>query len=730
MKNLSFALENGLTKKEYELIVTKIKREPNYNEIGVIAAMWSEHCSYKSSKYYLKKLPTKGKHIIQGPGENAGIIDIGNNQCAVFKIESHNHPSFIEPYQGAATGVGGILRDVFTMGARPVALMNSLRFGNPKNKITKSLVNGIVAGIAGYGNCMGIPTVGGEVYFDESYNGNPLVNAFALGITTKNKIFKGRADGPGNPVFYLGAKTGKDGVKGAIMASDVFEDDKNLERPTVQIGDPFKEKLLLEACLELFEQKGIIGIQDMGAAGLTSSASEMASRSGNGILLDLDKVPKRDLSINAYEMLLSESQERMLLVLRERSEKKINKIFSKWGLDSKKIGSVINEKKFIIKYKKEIVVDLPVSILTDDCPIYKRPVKNPKSKKSKNIIFKKNELSQNDLKIILKKIISDPNICSRKWVYEQYDHMVGTDTIIRPGSDSAVIRIKNSKKALCLTTNCNSGYCLLNPSVGAGIAVAESTRNIIASGGKPLAITNCLNFGNPENKEIMWQFSKSIEGMSKACNNFNTPVVSGNVSLYNENAKDSIKPTPVISMVGILDDVKFCRDQFFKNINDGIYLVGKIGNDFGNSILSKYYKRIKNINNAPDLNLKKHKKINNFIYKINRKLDISSIHDVSEGGLAIALLESCFGPNLSIGAKVDLSPLKFKSNLQIFSESQGCYIISCDKDNGKKLLKFAETNKVYAKKIGEVSNNNFYIKDYFNVKIDTIRKLWSSSFPK
>ena len=514
------------------------------------------------------------------------------------------------------------------------------------------------------------------------------------------------------------------------MASDIFEDDKNLERPTVQIGDPFKEKLLLEACLELFDQKGIVGIQDMGAAGLTSSASEMASRSGNGILIDLDDVPKRDLSINAYEMLLSESQERMLLVLKEKSEKKINKIFTKWGLDSKKIGSVIKEKKFIIKYKKEIVVDLPVSILTDDCPIYKRPVKNPMRKKIKKVIFKRNELSKNDLKIILKKIISDPNICSRKWIYEQYDHMVGTDTIVRPGSDSAVVRIKNSKKALCLTTNCNSGYCLLNPSVGASIAVAESTRNIIASGGKPLAITNCLNFGNPENREIMWQFSKSIEGISKACKNFNTPVVSGNVSLYNENAKDSIKPTPVISMVGILDNIKFCRDQFFKNINDEIYLVGKIKNDFGNSIISKYYKKIKDIDSPPYLNLKIHKKINNFIYKINRKLDISSVHDISEGGLAVALLESCFGPNLSVGVKIDLSSLKFSSNLQIFSESQGCYILSCGKDSGKKLLKFAEKDKIYIKKIGVVSHNNFYIKDYFNVKIDTIHRLWSNSFPK
>ena len=730
MKNLSFALDNGLTIKEYKLIVSRIKREPNINEIGVIAAMWSEHCSYKSSRYYLKKLPTKAKHVIQGPGENAGIIDIGNNQCAVFKIESHNHPSYIEPYQGAATGVGGILRDVFTMGARPVALMNSLRFGNPKNKKTKNLVNGVVAGIAGYGNCMGIPTVGGEVYFDDSYNGNPLVNAFALGITSKSKIFKGRADGPGNPVFYLGAKTGKDGVKGAIMASDVFEDDKNLEKPTVQIGDPFKEKLLLEACLELFKEKGIIGIQDMGAAGLTSSASEMASRSGNGILLDLDEVPKRDSSINAYEMLLSESQERMLLVLKNKSSNKINKIFKKWGLDSKKIGEVIKEKRFLIKYKKQIVVDLPVSLLTDDCPMYKRPVKKPRVKKIKKIDFKKIKTNEVELKNLVRKVISDPNICSRSWIFEQYDHMVGTDTIVKPGSDSSVIRIKGTKKALSLTTNCNSNYCYNNPSRGATIAVTESTRNIIASGGKPLAITNCLNFGNPENKKIMWQFAKSIEGMSKASLMFNTPVVSGNVSLYNENSKDSIKPTPVISMVGLIDNIKYCRDQFFKNEGDDVILIGKIKNDFGSTIISNYYKSFNNINNCPQINLKSHKKINDFIYKLNRSINIKSIHDISEGGLIVTLFESCFNPDNLYGVNIDLKSLNFNTKLQIFAESQGCYVLSCDNKDSDKIINKALEQKIYSKKIGKVTKDNFYIKDYFNVSIDNIYKLWSNSFPK
>ena len=732
MENLPFALENGLTKKEYLLIISKLKREPNVNEIGVIAAMWSEHCSYKSSKYYLKKLPTKGKHVIQGPGENAGVIDIGDNQCAVFKIESHNHPSFIEPYQGAATGVGGILRDVFTMGARPIALMNSLRFGNPKNKKTKSLVNGVVSGISGYGNCMGIPTVGGEVYFDDSYNGNPLVNAFALGIASKNKIFLGRADGPGNPVYYLGAKTGKDGVKGAIMASDVFEGEDDLERPTVQIGDPFKEKLLLEACLELFKNKGIIGIQDMGAAGLTSSASEMAYRSNNGIILDLDKVPKRDSSINAYEMLLSESQERMLLVIKEKSSKKIKKIFNKWSLDSTQIGEVIKEKKFIIKYRNKEVVNLPVSILTEDCPLYKRPIKKPKrfKKNIRKINLEKIKISYKSILNLFKKVISDPNICSRKWVYEQYDHMVGTDTIVRPGSDSAVVRIKNTKKALAMTTNCNSNYCYLNPKQGAKIAIAESTRNIISSGGKPLAVTNCLNFGNPENSEIMWQFAQCIDGMKESCLSFKTPVISGNVSLYNENKKESIKPTPVISMVGLIENIKYTKTQNFKNIGDDILLIGRIRNDFGGSIISKYEKKISKFNDCPEINLKSHIKINDFVYKSNKAFSLSSIHDISEGGLVVALAESCFNDVNCIGAKIDLSALNFKNPLQIFSESQGCYILSCSPKVAEKIISKGSKEKIYIKKIGKVTDKIFSIKNYFNVNIDTIKNLWSKSFPK
>jgi len=730
MDNLAFALENGLTKKEFNLIVNKLKREPNKNEIGVIAAMWSEHCSYKSSKFYLKKLPTKGSCVIQGPGENAGVIDIGDNQCLVFKIESHNHPSFIEPYQGAATGVGGILRDIFTMGARPIALMNSLRFGDPKKKDTKRVVNGVVSGIAGYGNCMGIPTVGGEVYFDDCYNGNPLVNAFAIGIAKKNKIFKGLADGPGNPVFYLGAKTGKDGVKGAIMASDIFESQEDLDRPTVQIGDPFKEKLLLEACLEMFKLKGIVGIQDMGAAGLTSSASEMASRSNNGIILDLDKIPKRDSSITPYEMLLSESQERMLLVLDNKNNNKIKTIFKKWGLDSSRIGQVINRKNFVIKSNKKVVVDIPISILTDDCPMYQRKIRKPKNTNgiSKLVNNDINKIKF-DSKKLLKNLIKDENICSREWVYNQFDYMVGTNTLVRPGSDSAIIRIKGTKKSVALTTNCNSNYCELNPMIGASIAVAESTRNIVASGGKPLAITNCLNFGNPEKPEIMWQFSEAINGLSRASRTFNTPIVSGNVSLYNETYKKAIKPTPTISMVGIVENHNLITKQWFKNVGDQIILVGRIGNDFGGSQVLKYLDLKKKILSPPELNLDAHLKINNFLYKIIRKFNISSVHDISEGGLMVALSESCFNPEQNIGAKINLKSTGLKHELGLFAESQGCYLVSSPKDQTKKIRTFGTKNNINVKVIGEVGGDSLILENSFSIKINSLFEIWKNGFP-
>ena len=731
MGNLSFALDNGLSRSEYKRVTNKLKREPNKNEIGVIAAMWSEHCSYKSSKYYLRQLPTKGKRVIQGPGENAGIIDIGDNQCVVFKIESHNHPSFIEPYQGAATGVGGILRDVFTMGARPIALMNSLRFGNPKKAITKRLINGVVAGIAGYGNCMGIPTVGGEVYFNESYNGNPLVNAFALGITKKDKIFKGRADGPGNPVFYLGAKTGKDGVKGAIMASDVFESDKNLDRPTVQIGDPFKEKLLLEACLELFKNKGIVGIQDMGAAGLTSSGSEMASRSKNGILLDLDKVPKRDMNISAYEMLLSESQERMLLVLDKKNSTDTTKIFKKWNLDSTKIGEVVSKKHFIVKHDKQIVVDLPVSLLTDDCPIYKRPTKRPKKIKGINRLISKNirRIKYNSKSLFLK-LLSDENICSREWIYKQFDYMVGTNTITPPGSDSAIIRIKGTKKAICLTTNCNSSYCKLNPDIGASIAVAESYRNIIASGGEPLAITNCLNFGNPENPEIMWEFAEGIKGLSKAAKKFKTPVVSGNVSLYNENKSESIYPTPVISMVGLIENINYLKNQWFKQEGDDIILIGSLKSDFGGSQVIKYLKTNHKVLSPPNLDIDGHIKNDKFVYRIIRKFDISSVHDLSEGGFLIALAESCFNPSMMIGATIEKECLKITDDLQMFAETQGCYLLSCKSSESEKILSFGKRNNINVKIIGKVGGSKITIENTFSLNVSSAFKRWNNSFPR
>ncbi|MFQ5788304.1 MAG: phosphoribosylformylglycinamidine synthase subunit PurL, partial [Thermodesulfobacteriota bacterium] len=516
MDNLKVALDHGLSNEEYNKIVNNLGREPNATEIGILAAMWSEHCSYKSSKVHLKQLPTKGEIVIQGPGENAGIVDIGDDLCIVFKMESHNHPSFIEPYQGAATGVGGILRDIFTMGARPIALLDSLKFGDPKLPKTRYLVDGVVSGIAGYGNCIGIPTVGGEVYFDECYNGNPLINVFALGITKKNEIFRGLAKGVGNPVIYVGSKTGRDGIHGAVMASETFTKEAEEKRPAVQVGDPFTEKLLLEACLELFKTGIVVGIQDMGAAGLTSSSTEMANRSGTGIMIDIDKVPRREKEMTPYEVMLSESQERMLIVIKKGTEDIAERIFRKWNLDFSMIGEVTDNNNLRLIENENIVSDLPISLITNEAPVYKRPIKKPAYQNNTNKFYTSTIPLPNDLESILLKILSSPTISSKRWIFEQYDHMVRTNTVLPPGSDASIIRIKDTNKAVAITTNCNSRYCYLDPYTGAAIAVAESARNLACSGAKSLAITDCLNFGNPENTEIMWQFKKSIEGLAHA----------------------------------------------------------------------------------------------------------------------------------------------------------------------------------------------------------------------
>ena len=728
MDNLRIAFSQGLKENEYNKILETLGREPNFTEIGILAAMWSEHCSYKSSKIHLKKLPTKGERVIQGPGENAGVVDIGDDLCAVFKMESHNHPSFIEPYQGAATGVGGILRDIFTMGARPIALLDSLRFGNPNVPKTKYIVEGVVSGISGYGNCIGIPTVGGEVYFEECYNGNPLVNVFALGITKRDKIFKGYAKGIGNPIIYAGSKTGRDGIHGAVMASETFTKEAEEKKPAVQVGDPFTEKLLLEACLELFKTGVVVGIQDMGAAGLTSSSTEMASRAGTGIRINIEKVPRREDKMTPYEVMLSESQERMLIVVQKGKEKIAEDIFKKWGLDISSIGEVIDGKLLKVTENGKPVVEVPIRLITKDAPLYKRPIKKPE------YLSEARKLKPNEIPIpkhldkTLLALLSSPNISSKRWIYEQYDYMVRTNTIVTPGSDSALIRIKGTKKALALTTNCNSRYCFLDPYKGAVIAVAESARNIACSGAIPLAITDCLNFGNPEKPEVMWQFKESIRGLSDSARILNTPVVSGNVSFYNDTNGNSIYPTPTVAMVGLLDDAKKKTTQWFKKEGDVIVLLGNTLEELGGT---EYLKIIHGMvcGNPPEINLETESSlIKSLIEAIDLEL-LNSAHDISEGGIACALAESCFTPFGLIGAKIDnLIKDGMRHDALLFSESQSRALVSSDRENIGKLEEITSKFNVPMQIIGETCGDRFVVGDLINIPIEKAYNHWANSF--
>ena len=663
-------IEHGITEDEYQKILALLGREPNLNELGIFSVMWSEHCSYKSSRVHLKKFPTEAPWVIQGPGENAGVIDIGDGDAIAFKMESHNHPSFIEPYQGAATGVGGILRDVFTMGARPIANLNSLRFGNPHHEKTPFLVSGVVAGIAGYGNCMGIPTVGGEIYFDDCYNGNILVNAMTVGLVKKDKIFLGVASGVGNPVIYVGSKTGRDGIHGATMASDSFDAGSEEKRPTVQMGDPFLEKLLLEACLEVMDSGVVVGIQDMGAAGLTSSSFEMASRAGTGISMNLDRVPQRETGMTPYEMLLSESQERMLMVVEKGREEIVHKIFAKWDLDAAVVGEVTDTGRMEVFFHGEKVVDLPIDPLAKAAPLYDRPQREPTYLKSTTRLQTLPEPT--DYSLLVRKILSSPTLASKKWVYEQYDHMVMTGTVMGPGSDAALVRIHDTQKAVALTTNCNSRYVYLDPVVGSAIAVAECARNIICTGARPLALTDCLNFGNPENPEIMWQFARSCEGLSQACREFNIPVVSGNVSLYNETQGENIFPTPSIGMVGLLDDLSRRIPMGFQHDGDLIFLLGETRDETGGS---EYRKIVTGKINGPcpGLDFATEKTLWQVLTFLCQKGLVISAHDLSEGGLLTSLCESAFAGG--IGCRLNLPDL-LRPDLFLLSESQSRALVS------------------------------------------------------
>ncbi len=701
--------QHNLTDDEYKKIVEILGREPNITELGMFSVMWSEHCSYKSSRVHLKKLPTTGPRVVQGPGENAGAVDIGDGLCAVFKMESHNHPSFIEPYQGAATGVGGILRDIFTMGARPIALLDALRFGGLDTAKNRHLVKGVVAGIAGYGNCMGVPTVGGEIVFNDIYSQNPLVNVFCLGIAHKDKIFLGTAAGVGNPVIYFGSKTGRDGIHGATMASDSFDDQSEQKRPTVQVGDPFQEKLLLEACLELMGGDLLVGIQDMGAAGLTSSSCEMASRAGNGIDLDLTDVPRREPGMTPYELMLSESQERMLMVAQAGKEEECIKICKKWDLDVAVVGRVTGDGILRVKDQGKVVAEIPAKSLADDGPRYERPYSPPGYQDMLTNLNYDALPDVKDANAALLSLLESPTIASKRWAYEQYDHMVRTNTMVRPGSDAAVVRIKGTNKALAMTVDCNSRYCLLHPYEGARLAVVEAARNLVCSGAEPIGLTDCLNFGNPERPEIMWQFVLAIEGMKDACEYFKVPIVSGNVSFYNETNGLSIYPTPMLGMVGLIDAADKTMTQWFKQDGDVILLLGKTREDLGGSEYLKVLHH-REQGSPPLLSLETEKSLHDFILNVIREGVVQSAHDCSDGGLSVALAECCISaPDTRRGAVVKLPLDALRLDALLFGESQSRVVLSVKPDMVDRILNRAWDSGIPAMKIGVVGGDRFVI---------------------
>ncbi len=720
--------EHGITEAEYLEILKHLGREPNLLEIGIFSVMWSEHCSYKSSRPHLKRLPTEGPHVLQGPGENAGVIDIGDGLALVFKVESHNHPSYIEPYQGAATGVGGILRDIFTMGARPVALLNSLRFGTVDHPRTHGLVDGVVAGIAGYGNCIGVPTVGGEVYFHESYNGNCLVNAMAVGVVKRDRIFRGRAEGVGNPVMYVGSKTGRDGIHGATMASDVFGEGGEERRPTVQVGDPFTEKLLLEACLEVFRTDYITGIQDMGAAGLTSSSVEMAGRVGNGIDIDVALVPRREEGMAPYEVMLSESQERMLLVVKKGCEEDVGGIFRKWDLDAVVIGEVTGDGLFRIREGDGIVAEIPVRALTDGAPVYDRPLERPAYLDEVRRLDMAVVEEPADFNGVLLELLASPNICSREWIYSQYDHMVRTDTVVLPGYGAAVLRIKGTNKAFAMTIDCNSRYCYIDPRTGGAIAVAEAARNLVVAGARPLAVTDCLNFGNPERPEIMWQFKECLAGMGEACRELSVPVVSGNVSLYNETSGTAIYPTPTVGMVGLIDDVMLIATQPFKAEGDVIVLIGETRDEIGGS---EYLKVIHGLDRGvcPSLDLSLEKGIQSACLRAIGAGIVRSAHDCSEGGLAVAVAESCIsGDQGAIGATVKVDGRGMRCDSLLFGESQSRVILTMGEEDVVRFRDICSEEGVPVATIGRVGGDRLVVDGFIDLPVSRLEEAWKDGF--
>jgi len=709
------AVDHGLNKEEFKKICDSLKRIPNITELGIFSAMWNEHCSYKSSKLHLKNLPTKGKKVIQGPGENAGVIDIEDNDAIVFKIESHNHPSFIEPYQGAATGVGGIMRDVFTMGARPIANLNSIHFGSPQNKKTKNLLRGVVHGIGGYGNCMGVPTIAGQTSFDESYNGNILVNAMTLGLVKKNKIFYSKAAGLNKPVIYVGSKTGRDGIHGASMASAIFDEKIEEKKPTVQVGDPFTEKLLLEACLELMAGDSIISIQDMGAAGLTSSSIEMASKGKLGIKLNLNKVPCRELKMTPYEIMLSESQERMLIVLENGEENKAKKIFDKWNLDFAVIGKTTNSKKIELYFNEEKIVDIPVNILVENSPIYNRKWK--KTKLPKKNKFKKEEFKNLKITNVLSKMLSNSNICSKKWIWQQYDHTVMADTIQKPGGDAGVVRVHGTSKAVAASVDSSATYCYAHPLTGGKQIVCESWRNLISVGAKPIAITNCLNFGSPEKEENMGEFVECVQGLGEASKYLNFPVVSGNVSFYNQTKDKGIKPTPSIGGVGLIKNYKKMITMDFKKIDNLVLVIGKTEGHLDQSIFARDILNEKN-GPPPEINLFNEKNNGETILSLIEKNYVKSAHDVSLGGIMIAVAKMCIKGKKGIKLK---KPNYLINQFEyFFGEDQGRYIIEIEKENFDKIKEILNKSSIHYDMLGILTESDIFIDSKSKVTIDEL----------
>jgi len=729
---LELAIEHGLNQEEYERILKILSRTPTFTELGIFSVMWSEHCSYKNSIAQLKTLPRSGGRLLVGAGEeNAGLVDIGDGLAVAFKIESHNHPSAVEPYQGAATGVGGIMRDIFTMGARPIASLNSLRFGTLDDARTRYLFAGVVKGIGDYGNSFGVPTVAGEVYFDESYKGNPLVNAMAVGIVKTNTFASATAKGEGNPVMIVGSSTGRDGIHGATFASEELSEKSESKRPSVQVGDPFTEKLLLEASLEIIRKGYLIGIQDMGAAGISCSTSEMSAKGKSGMKIDLDKVPLREEGMSAYEIMLSESQERMLCVVKKGYEDRVRDVFEKWDLHCEIIGEVINDDKLFINYKGKLEAELPPFdlVLGGGAPVYSRDQKEPSYIKEKRKFDFSKLPEPKDIQETFLKVFSSPNIASKRWVYEQYDSMVRTNTIVGPGCDSAVIYIKGTNKALAVKTDCNARYVYLNPREGAKIAVAESARNIVCSGGIPLAITNCLNFGNPYKPEIYWQFAEAIEGMGEACRFFNTPVTGGNVSFYNESPDRAVYPTPTIGMLGLVEDLSHVTTSFFKDEGDLIYILGEDNEELGGSeYLKVIHKKVEG--DSPIIELQKEKLLQDTVLELIRKNLIKSAHDVSEGGVVCALAECCIIDNEKmIGVEINI-PIKNRKDFSYFSESQSRIIVSVSSIKKNDFEKLLRTNNQPFTSIGKTGGSSLKINSDVKVTLEELADLYFNTIPR